>query len=95
MATQVSTGIEVGERPTRVRYWVILFTVTLAIITYIDRVTMSRAAPFVMANLGLSRVQMSYVFSAFALAYQFAVNFLIWPHQPLCDRGGWSAAMNG
>jgi hypothetical protein len=34
-----------AERPTRVRYWVIVFAVTLAAVTYIDRVAISFAAP--------------------------------------------------
>ncbi len=69
MSFQAPSQIETAEKPTRVRYWVIVFAVTLAIITYIDRVCMSRAAPFIMRDLGLSKVQMSYIFSAFALAY--------------------------
>ena len=34
-----------GTRPTCVRYWVIVFAVTLSVITYIDRVCISQAAP--------------------------------------------------
>lgn len=43
--------------------------VLLAAITYLDRVCISVMAPSVMRDLGLSRVQMSFVFSAFTLAY--------------------------
>lgn len=56
-------------RPTRARYWVIVFAITLAIIQYIDRVCISQAAPFISQDLGLSKKQMGYVFSAFTLAY--------------------------
>lgn len=56
-------------RPSRTRYWVIVFAVTLAIITYIDRVCISKAAPLIQRDLGFSKEQMSYVFSAFTLAY--------------------------
>jgi ACS family glucarate transporter-like MFS transporter len=38
-------------------------------ITYLDRVCLSAAAPAIMAELGLSNMQMAYVFSVFALAY--------------------------
>src|SRR5262245_17867330 len=55
--------------PTRARYWVIVFAVTLSFITYIDRVCISQAAPNITHDLGLSKVQMGYAFSAFALAY--------------------------
>jgi MFS transporter, ACS family, glucarate transporter len=56
-------------RPTRVRYWVIVFAVTLAVITYIDRVAISRAAPSMMQELGLDEVKMGWVFFAFGWAY--------------------------
>ncbi|HUE21989.1 MAG TPA: MFS transporter [Bryobacteraceae bacterium] len=55
--------------PTRVRYWVVVFAVTLAVVTYIDRVCISFAAGFIRADLHLSTVQMGYAFSAFAWAY--------------------------
>ncbi len=57
------------DKPTRTRYWVIYFAVTLAILAYIDRAAMGMAAPFVREDMGLNAVQMGYVFSAFALAY--------------------------
>jgi ACS family glucarate transporter-like MFS transporter len=56
-------------KPTRARYWVIVFAVTLAIITYIDRVCISQAAPDISRDLGLSKEEMGLAFSAFALSY--------------------------
>jgi ACS family glucarate transporter-like MFS transporter len=41
----------------------------LAIVTYLDRVCISAAAPLMMRDLDLSLMQMSAVFSAFTLAY--------------------------
>lgn len=58
-----------AQRPTRVRYWVIVFAVTLAIITYIDRVCISQAAPAMRADLGLTPAQMGWAFSVFFWAY--------------------------
>jgi len=58
-----------GEKPTRARYWVVFFAVTLAILAYIDRVCISQAAPVISHDLGLTKTQMGSVFSAFALAY--------------------------
>jgi MFS transporter, ACS family, glucarate transporter len=57
--------------PTRVRYWVIVFAVTLACIQYLDRVSISSAAavPAIRRDLGLSEVQMGWVFGAFGIAY--------------------------
>lgn len=56
-------------RPTRVRYRVVALTTLLAMVTYLDRVCISTLAPEIRRDLGLSIVEMGYVFSAFALAY--------------------------
>jgi Major Facilitator Superfamily len=56
-------------RLTRARYWVVVFAVTLAFITYIDRACIGQTAPAIRKELGLTPLQMGYVFSAFALAY--------------------------
>jgi MFS transporter, ACS family, glucarate transporter len=56
-------------KPTRVRYWVVVFAVTLAIITYIDRVALSQAAPQISKDLNLSKEQMGWVFFGFILSY--------------------------
>ena len=58
-----------SQPATRTRFKVVGLTVTLAFITYLDRVCISKLAPEIMRDLELSRVQMGYVFSAFALAY--------------------------
>ncbi|MGE3819888.1 MAG: MFS transporter, partial [Isosphaeraceae bacterium] len=60
-----------GERPggSRVRYQVLAFTVALAAVTYLDRVCIAQTAGAMKRDLGLSDVQMGYVFSAFTLAY--------------------------
>ena len=55
--------------PTRARYWVIVFAITLAIIQYIDRVCISQAAPYITEDLDLSAIEMGHVLSAFTLAY--------------------------
>lgn len=68
MATRPSLSPQV-QRPTKARYWVVVFAVTLAILSYIDRVCISQAAPVMSRDLGLDKVQMGYIFSAFAVAY--------------------------
>jgi len=55
--------------PTRARHVVIGFAVTLAIITYVDRVCISQAAPAMRQDLGLTAVQMGWAFSVFTWAY--------------------------
>jgi len=67
MATQFQTR-SLG-RPTTVRYWVIVFAVTLAVVTYIDRVCISMAMPFMSKDLGLDTKQMGIAFTAFGWAY--------------------------
>ena len=70
--------------PTRVRYQVVALTVLLAMVTYLDRVCISKLAPDIMRDLGLSKIEMGYVFSAFALAYAlFEIPTAWW-----ADRGG-------
>ena len=56
-------------RASRVRGRVLTFAFLLTVITYLDRVCISAAAPFIMKDLNLSVLQMGVVFSAFTLAY--------------------------
>src|SRR6266581_6285851 len=53
----------------RVRERVLGFAFLLAVVTYLDRVCIAAAAPFIMDDLHLSLIEMSVVFSAFTLAY--------------------------
>lgn len=55
--------------PTNTRNWVIFFAVTLAVITYVDRVCISQAAPQMQQDLGLSKEQMGWAFTTFSIAY--------------------------
>jgi ACS family glucarate transporter-like MFS transporter len=57
------------ERPTRVRYWVIVFAVTLAVVTYIDRVCISIAMPAIADELKLNSKQVGWVFLIFSWSY--------------------------
>ena len=51
------------------RYRVVAAAVTLAGVTYLDRVCVGVLAPSIMADLHISQIQMSFVFSAFTAAY--------------------------
>ncbi len=68
-APESTTAHAITGRATRARYIVVVFALTLAILSYIDRVALSKAAPRVQQALGLSEQQMGAVFSAFGLAY--------------------------
>ena len=52
-----------------VRYTVVGFMVLMAGVTYLDRVAIATLAPQIMRDLNLSKMEMSFVFSAFTLAY--------------------------
>jgi len=63
------TAPDLPAKPSRARYIVVTFAVTLAVITYIDRVCISKAAPLIQQDLGLTKQQMGYTFAAFGWAY--------------------------
>ena len=70
----VSSASHVSPAPripaaSRARIGVLTFAFLLAVITYLDRVCISAAAPFISDDLHLTTVQMGQVLSAFALAY--------------------------
>lgn len=52
-----------------VRGRVLVFAFLLAVVTYLDRICISAATPYIMDDLHLTVLQMSVVFSAFTLAY--------------------------
>ena len=55
--------------PTGGRFTLLRFALALSIITYIDRVAISSAAPAIREELGLDLIQMGWVFSAFTFVY--------------------------
>src|SRR5262245_39321906 len=68
-APQHSSSAQASTAPTRTRYKVVAFCVALAAVTYLDRNAISILAPQIQEELGLSRIQMGWVFTSFALAY--------------------------
>ena len=54
---------------TRIRYRVVGFMLALAAITYLDRACLATLQPDIRRDLGLDKDQMSWIFSAFAVAY--------------------------
>jgi MFS family permease len=72
MATSPSrpiTGASPSAPPTSARRVTTWFAVMLAVVMYVDRVTLSQAAPFIQTDLGISRTEMAWVFSIFGWAY--------------------------
>jgi MFS transporter, ACS family, D-galactonate transporter len=62
-----------AERLTRRRYLMLSLLLIATIINFIDRVNISIAAPFMAKDLGLDKVQMGLIFSAFAWTYAIAL----------------------
>jgi MFS family permease len=58
-----------SERPTHARHKVIVFAITLAILSYVSRVCISQAAPSMMRDLHLTQEQMGHILGAFGLSY--------------------------
>jgi MFS transporter, ACS family, glucarate transporter len=55
--------------PTHARHWVVALAGTLSVIVFVDRTCMSQAKVSIAGDLGLTSVQMGYVFAAFTTAY--------------------------
>ena len=49
---------EPAEKPTHARYYVVVFAVTLAVLSYIDRVAISKAAPVSYTHLDVYKRQL-------------------------------------
>lgn len=65
-----STGL-LGAYRHRVRGKILLLLCVMYFITYIDRVNISTAAPFIREDLHLSNTQLGLILSAFAIPYAF------------------------
>ena len=64
--------IETGASPakaTRARYFVVLLAISLAVLSYVQRVAISQAAEPIARDLHLRKEQMGFIFGAFGLAY--------------------------
>ena len=76
-APSVSAGVRdavLPQRlPTRRRWFMLSLLLIATIINYIDRVNISIAAPFMAKDLGLDKIEMGLIFSAFAWTYALAL----------------------
>ncbi len=58
-----------SPQPTRVRWRILFLLLLISIVTYIDRVNISITARHMMPSLGLTDLEMGWIFSAFVLGY--------------------------
>ena len=56
-------------KPTRARYFVVLLAISLAVLSYVQRVAISQAAEPISRDLHLPKAEMGLIFGAFGLAY--------------------------
>lgn len=64
-----ATQSRVAEKPTHVRYWIVVMLFIVTSINYGDRATLSIAGSPMSTALGLDAIGMGYIFSAFSWAY--------------------------
>src|SRR5512136_2725843 len=67
-----------GEKPTRYRWFVLFLLCLMYLITYMDRVNISAAAPLISKEFGFNKITMGIIFSAFT-----------WGYAALQIPGGW------
>jgi len=69
MSGKLSESLPASPAPTAVRYGVLLFLCSLALLLYIDRVCIGQAAQAICRELKLSKTQFGFVNIAFTIAY--------------------------
>jgi len=79
------------ERPSRGRWYILLLISVMYLITYLDRVNISTAAPAISKEFGFDKVTMGVIFSAFVWAYAL---FQV-PGGWLSDRFGARGVLTG
>src|ERR1700739_651179 len=58
-----------GAQPSHGRWYVLLIISVMYLITYLDRVNISTAAPEISKEFGFNNITMGYILSAFVWAY--------------------------
>ena len=59
----------VASIPSKGRWYILLLISVMYLITYLDRVNISTAAPLISKEFGFDNITMGYIFSAFAWSY--------------------------
>jgi MFS transporter, ACS family, glucarate transporter len=68
----IASTMAITDKPGRIRYLIVFMLFVVTMVNYADRATISIAGPALSKDLGLSAVQMGYVFSAFGWSYVIA-----------------------
>jgi MFS transporter, ACS family, glucarate transporter len=67
--SQLTTLLDAGPKPTRVRYLVVAFLAGMTFILYLDRVCISQAATSIKKDLDISNTRMGWILAAFTISY--------------------------
>ncbi len=65
----VGGDLKMSEKPTKVRYIVLFIVCLVYLITYLDRVAISVAAPLMMKDFGINKLEWGLVLSVFSWTY--------------------------
>lgn len=57
------------EKPTKIRFWVLFVVCLIYFITYVDRVNISVAAPLILKEFNISKMELGVVLAAFSWSY--------------------------
>src|SRR4029077_20827265 len=69
LARPAAASARAATRPSRGRWYVLLMISAMYLITYLDRVNISTAAPLISKEFGFDKITMGFIFSAFVWAY--------------------------
>jgi ACS family D-galactonate transporter-like MFS transporter len=69
----ISAAATARGLPTRRRWFMLVLLLIATVINYVDRVNISIIAPFMAKDLGLDKIHMGMIFSAFAWTYAIAL----------------------
>jgi len=78
MKLEPPATLDSTEEKTNIRYWMLLTLFAVTTVNYVDRATLSMAAPMMRTDLRIDPVQMGYIFGAFG-----------WSYAALQIPGGW------
>src|SRR3954463_16032661 len=65
----IASTMAITDKPGRIRYLIVFMLFVVTMVNYADRATLAIAGPALSKDLGLSAVQMGFIFSAFGWSY--------------------------
>jgi ACS family D-galactonate transporter-like MFS transporter len=66
-------AVPVTERPTRIRYYILVLILLATILNFVNRSSLGIVAPYMSKDIVLDKMQMGQIFAVFSLAYSLAL----------------------